>query len=158
MGATGRFDMERLTPRFLAKTYHEGDALVRGENMNRHGVPADPYAYLACLKSRDAGWCEIALAYVREQRQGNGVGRLLMAELLSRKSGVRYFTISQDPAYQEIARRHGFCPVTRLVMSNVEDWAERVGLNIPNGRQRLPETALRDGLPRLNGGRWLFIR
>ena len=161
MAATGEFDMERLTPELLANTYHAGRAVIRGSGpTNPDGVLTRIHAYLALLETSSPEWFEVALAYVEEAYAGYGIGNELMTELLAKTPGARFLTISKNPAYWVVLRRQGFWAVTRATLCyDIEAWAKKVGLAGPNKRNRLPETALRYGLPRLDdGARTLFVR
>jgi len=160
MTATGEFDMERLTPELLANTYLAGRAVIRGSESNTDGIQARIHAYLALLETDAPDWLEVALAYVDAEYAGNGVGNELMAELLTKAHGFRLFTISRNPAYWAVLRGYEYWAVSRATLRyDIETWAEKVGLTGPGKRNRLPETALRQGLPRLNPGtRTLFVR
>jgi len=152
MKETGMFREDRMDPRFVASNYYAGRAVLRGPNPSRRGTPARIEAYTALVKTRDPNWFEIALMYVDEKLQGNGVAKGLLTEVRTKKPGAKFFLISRDPAVWALARGAGFDPVTKRFFPEVEDWAKRLGLG-----EWLPDTALRDTVPRLNREeRWLF--
>ena len=158
MAATGGVDMERLTPTLLESTFLAEQAVIRCFGPDESNIEAGIAAYLCLLETASPEWKEMALAFVDESLQGSGVLYGLVGELLLRAKGYRVLTISKNPAYWSIVRRYGLYAATQRTM-DVKSFAEKVGLTGPGRRNRLPDAALSDSLPRLsNGTRALFVR
>lgn len=162
---TGMFHSPRLTSRFLAKNFFTDQAVVRVRSVLVGGM--EYCAYITWLATKDPMYCEIALAYVAEDLEGNGILKEILADLLKKlprtpiqgKSSEEWpqaipFFFTKSPAMMSVVLRFGFQPVTKAIMLDVEEWAAKVGCS-----DRLPESALRTTLPSPKGGeRWLFVR
>ncbi len=154
MRETGDFNVARLKQALLRQTHYaeRSVTLPRTDNF----VPRQPiFAHIARLKTQDEGCQEIALAFVRKDKEGNGYLSEIIEELLAKAPpGFDYFGITKKAPVSKVFVRHGLMPITKAVMPDVEEWATRVGLG-----DRLPENALRTDPPNpIEGERWLFIR
>lgn len=154
MRATGDFRPERLSHHKLRSNHYASRAIVRPHTVNL--VPRERiWAYAARLKARLPDYQELALFYVRKDREGNGVLREIVDELIkTAPCSLGFFGISKRLAAMRVFERHGLRAVTRRTIPNIERFAEEFGF-----RDRLPDTALGKGDPSpRDGERWLFIR
>ena len=146
MLATGKFREDRLRQAGLLENLHiTGCSVILpdyGEEVSRTFI----YAHVARLQTKDSGWEEIGLAFVKEGYESNGyLGRVVGRLLANAPSGINFFGITKDLAVMKVFLRRGLVPVTKFVDPHVRKWASKVG--IPNNV--LPETVLLETPPDL---------
>ena len=138
---TGRYWEPRVKPQLLSRHYHAGRTAVRIRSEEQLTVYS---AYIAWLKTKDPSHCEIALAYVAPDLEGNGVLKDIMRELLDRMpSDLTPFLITKHPAMMRTATSSGFKMVD-CDTQEIETWAAKAGIE--------------DRLPVPSEERKLFIR
>ena len=149
------FHGPRLTSRFLAENFYGGRAIVRVRS-SPLDFRMEYCAYIAWVPTKHPRYCEIALAYVAEDLEGNGMLRETMAELLRMiPDGMMPFLITKSPAMVSVAEKFGFHRVTKPGMPDVVEWAEWVGIK----DRPLPDTATRDDPYQPEAQeRWLMTR
>lgn len=130
---TGMFHGPRLNSRFLAQNFYAGRAVVRIRPA--HGR-TEYCAYIAVLPTKEDRYCEVALAYVAPDLEGNGLLKEIMGELLTLVPRGRMpmpFLFTRSPAVKKAAAGFGFSVQTR---AGFRLWPMMLGLE-----DRIPESA-----------------
>ncbi len=160
----GAFYLPLLSPSILQEQWAQNRAVVRpvripteyrGMIVSKQSGPI--LAHAARRESNHPAWNELAQIYVDKEARGNGLMKEVVCELIATTMPcIRLFCITPDGSVMRLLQGLYFRPITKAVMPGVGDWAREVGLDVGD---RLPQTALRTGLPDIEAGeRWLFVR
>ncbi len=149
----GIYNNARLDPRLLSSQFHSGRAIIREtpELVGHRTIQA----FAALWGTADPLWWEIGTIWVDPRLRGNGLLSELVTDSTSlAPKGGNLFLITSERAVMISGVNHGFRPVTKALMPDIEAWAATVGLGY-----RLPRTALQEIPPfPVAGERWLFVR
>lgn len=146
MLATGRFRPERIMRQgALQKIYTEGRSVILPtlNNLERDGI----IAHVARLPTRDRGWEEVSMAFVKGEYTRNGLLGQIVNKLLSRSPpDINFYAITKDIAMMKVLHYRKFIPVTATEEPHIKAWASALGIS----KRILPKTALLETPPDLD--------
>ena len=151
---TGKFNASRLKAANMRRVIYADRAEIFPPAVR--GVARFPILGIAArLKTKDKLRQECAWFYVVPELARNHVLQSLVDSLFAKApEELKFFGFSTESAVWKVFRRHGLVAVTKHSMSDVEEWAKRLGVY-----DRLPETAFRTDPPDpKEGERWLFVQ
>lgn len=152
----GHFFASRVKHVLLRQTHRAGRSVIRPPVVE--GEAREPiWGHLARLKCADLQWQEIALAYVRKDKEGNGVLREMMAELLqATPKGICLFLITDVQVVIETAAALGFHIKMFPTQELLDAWARQMGF--PAERKPPEGAVVRNVAQAVRDGRQTMLR
>ena len=154
MRATGEFFGDRLTVDLVQRVH--GARLSQIRPCDEFGEPSGSlFGHVARVETADPLWQEYALAYVRPDKEGNGVLREMTQALMQGvPPHISLFAITKRTPVMKVLMANRFIPATASWL-DVEEFRQKVGLE----QSRVPPSARSLDLPHpQEGTRYLFIR